>query len=105
MLLVDARLDLVRDQKSNRVAASHRLSDREHFEPVFLGRLRGLVADRTDHDRNAAVAEVQGLSSALVAVADDGYCLVENEGKVGVVVTEHFHDAQNIAPGKSDQEG
>ena len=87
VLFVQLRLHGVGGQDHDHLTPGRGLGVAQHLETVGLGlRLAAAPRPQADDDFDPAVAQVQGMSVALAAVADDRDCPALEPGEIRVVV-------------------
>src|SRR5215471_12393420 len=70
LLTVDRGLHFVRCQDHDDIRGFHGIGDRHDLEPALLGLPPGSALSQTDHDRDAALLQVEGVGVTLAAVSD-----------------------------------
>ena len=89
--LVDVGLLLIRDQDRRDVSLLDCFSDRVDLQAVLFSDLLGLgTLIEADDDVCTAVLEVQGMSMALAAIADDGNRLAVHEFPICILIIVSF---------------
>jgi hypothetical protein len=67
--------DLIGDEEHDDISSSHSRLDGKHAEAILLGKLCGRVLSIADDNFQTTVAQVEGLGTALIAIAYDRYPL------------------------------
>jgi hypothetical protein len=90
LVATEVAVRLVRDHDGDHVRARGGLARRQDREAVGegLGPRRRTRLQPDDDVGDAGIAQVQGVGSALAAIADHGDALAADDGKVAVAVVE-----------------